>query len=450
MSEVRTRFAPSPTGFLHIGGLRTALYNYLFAKKNKGKFVLRIEDTDRERYVKGSEKQIINSLLWADLNYDEGPRINNQGQLEPGDNQFGPYIQSKRLELYANFAEDLIDKGLAYRCYCSKQRLEDLRKKQMAARLAPKYDRYCLNNKPSGKKYVIRFKIPEEGTTGWRDLVHDKVKFDNKILEDFVMMKQDGLPTYNFANVIDDHLMKISDVIRGEEFLSSTPKHLLLYRALGWPTPQFAHIPLILGKNKAKLSKRDGDVAVDDYFKKGYLPDALINFVALLGWNPGTDQEILDREALIYKFSLKQINKSNAIFDLDKLDWMNGCYIRQRNPEDLTREAVPFLIKAKFLKITQKNGYINPKNKEVIYFDDLKKIIRLEQGRMKKLSELPELIDFVFVDKLKYDPSLLIWKKMTKKELREGLTIISQYLNTFPEKNFTAEKLDNKIKELIK
>lgn len=456
MTEIRTRFAPSPTGFLHVGGLRTALYNYLFAKKNKGVFILRIEDTDRERYVKGSEKQIIESLTWAGIKFDEGPILDEEGKIEKSVGKYGPYIQSKRLDLYKNYALQLQGEGKAYQCFCSKERLEELRQEQVAAKQAPKYDEHCRNLTPNECKklamtnrFVIRFKIPKKGTTSWEDLIHGQIAIENEVLDDFVMIKEDGFPTYNFANVIDDHLMKISQVIRGEEFLSSTPKHILLYQAFDWTVPQFAHLPLLLSKERTKLSKRQGDVAVSDYIKKGYLAEALVNFVALLGWNPGKDIEILDRKSLISKFSLKDIHKSGAVFDLDKLNWMNGLYIRQCDLETLAKECIPFLVEAKLIEVKNKE-FIIIETGEKIDINYLKKVVKLEQERIKILSELPVLTRFFFVKLPKYDPKLVFWKKMDKKSMNEHLEKLIAELKTYAEKEFVKEKLETKLMNFIK
>lgn len=336
---IRTRFAPSPTGYLHVGGLRTALYNYLFARKNGGTFILRIEDTDQNRYVEGALESLLKTLEWVGLEYNEGP---HQGE-------FGPYIQSERTELYRKYAQELLDKGYAYLCFCTPERLEEMRQKQSAAKLAPMYDRTCLKLSPeeiekkkqAGLPYVIRQKIPRQETIMFEDLIRGRVKFEGKTIDDQVLMKSDHFPTYHLANVVDDHLMQISHVIRGEEWLPSTPKHLFLYQAFGWTPPQFAHLPLLLNKDKSKLSKRQGDVSVEDYIKKGYSKEAIINFIVLLGWHPGggEEQEIFSLEELIEKFSLDKIHKAGAIFDLEKLNWFNFQWNRRKFMEKLTEEA---------------------------------------------------------------------------------------------------------------
>jgi len=334
-SQVRVRFAPSPTGYLHVGGLRTALYNFLFARKNKGKFILRIEDTDRSRYVEGAVENLIEALKWAGLQYDEGPDIGGP---------FGPYMQSQRLELYKKYAEELISKGKAYYCFCSPERLEALRQQQQQMKLPQaKYDKHCLNlskseieaNLNQNIPRVIRLNVEANQKIEFDDVIREHVEFDSNNIDDQVLIKSDGFPTYHLANVVDDHLMQITHVIRGEEWLSSTPKHVLLYDAFGWERPVFAHLPLLLNPDKSKLSKRQGDVAVEDYRDKGYLKEALINFVALLGWNAGDDKEFYYLEELIEKFSLERVNKSGAVFDLQKLNWLNAEHLRKKDDSEI-------------------------------------------------------------------------------------------------------------------
>lgn len=329
MEEIRVRFAPSPTGYLHVGGLRTALYNYLFAKKNNGKFILRIEDTDRNRYVEGAVENLIAALKWAGLHYDEGPDVGGE---------YGPYMQSQRLNFYKKYADELISNNNAYYCFCTPERLQKLREEQEKQKLPQaKYDKHCLslskdeieNNLKNNLPYVIRLDVKPNQRIIFDDIIRDRVEFDSNNVDDQVLIKSDGYPTYHLANVVDDHLMKISHVIRGEEWLSSTPKHVLLYDAFGWERPKFAHLPLLLNPDKSKLSKRQGDVAVEDYRDKGYLKDALINFVALLGWNAGDDKEFYYMNELIEKFSLERVNKAGAVFDLQKLNWLNAEHLRK-------------------------------------------------------------------------------------------------------------------------
>ncbi|NOX37184.1 MAG: glutamate--tRNA ligase [Calditrichaeota bacterium] len=342
MTTVRVRFAPSPTGYLHVGGLRTALYNFLFARHHQGVLVLRIEDTDRSRYVPGAVENLIKTLKWTGITYDEGPDIGGP---------FGPYVQSQRIELYREHARKLVEMGRAYYCFCTPERLEKMRQEQIARKQPPKYDGTCRRLSPEdvaqklkeGIPHVIRLKMPLEGETSFEDIIRGTVTFQNALIDDQVLLKSDGYPTYHLANVVDDHYMKITHVIRGEEWLPSVPKHLQIYDAFGWEVPKMAHLPLLLNPDRSKLSKRQGDVAVEDYMAKGYLPEALVNFVALLGWNPGTEQEIFSMDELIAQFSLERVNKAGAVFDIQKLNWMNGVYIRKLPEDRLVEFLTPFL-----------------------------------------------------------------------------------------------------------
>ncbi len=331
----RVRFAPSPTGYLHVGGLRTALYNYLFARHNNGKFILRIEDTDRNRYVEGAIENLIKALKWAGLEYDEGPDI-------AGD--FGPYIQSKRLETYKKYSDKLILEGKAYYCFCSPERLTALKVEQEKQKLPQtKYDKHCLSlskseiekNLSENIPFIIRLNVVPNQKIIFNDVIREKVEFDSNNVDDQVLIKSDGYPTYHLANVVDDHLMKITHVIRGEEWLSSTPKHVLLYDAFGWERPIFAHLPLLLNPDRSKLSKRQGDVAVEDYRDKGFLKEALINFVALLGWNAGDDREFYYLNELVQAFSLERVNKAGAVFDVVKLNSLNAEHLRKKSNEEI-------------------------------------------------------------------------------------------------------------------
>ncbi len=332
---IRTRFPPSPTGYVHVGSLRTALYCYLFARKNNGAFILRIEDTDQERFVPGAVENLIDTLNWADISYDEGPYKQDPAAkdspiLQKGSH--GPYIQSERTAIYREHVQKLLDSGHAYRCFCTKERLEEMREHQSAQKLAPMYDRKCLDLPESeiqekitaGEKFIIRQKMPYE-VIKFKDLIRGNVQFDGKTIDDQVLMKSDGFPTYHLANVVDDHLMEITHVIRGEEWLPSTPKHIALYKAFSWQPPEFAHLPLLLNADRSKLSKRQGDVSVEDYIKKGYLKEAIINFVAFLGWNPGSgeENEIFSLAELEQVFSIEKVHKAGAIFNIEKLDWFN-------------------------------------------------------------------------------------------------------------------------------
>ena len=330
----RVRFAPSPTGYLHVGGLRTALYNYLYAKKTGGTFILRIEDTDRKRFVPGAVENLIAALEWCGLEYDEGP--GKEGA-------FGPYLQSERLDIYKKYALDLVDAGKAYYCFCTSERLAELRKEQDAKGLQPGYDKHCAaltkaeveEKLNSGAPYVIRLNVPKGEKVVFKDSIRGDVEFGSDTIDDQVLLKGDGFPTYHLANVVDDHLMKITHVIRGEEWLPSTPKHVLLYNFLGWDIPQFAHLPLLLNPDRSKLSKRQGDVAVEDYRGKGYLKEALVNFVALLGWTAGDDKEFYYLNELVDAFALERVNKSGAVFDLQKLNWLNAEHLRKKSSVEI-------------------------------------------------------------------------------------------------------------------
>ncbi|MBI2552614.1 glutamate--tRNA ligase [Candidatus Uhrbacteria bacterium] len=475
---VRVRFAPSPTGFLHIGGLRTALYNYLFARKHRGAFVLRIEDTDRARAVEGGVESIIRTLEWCGLDYDEGvfaptppshPLLispSGRGRDSSGrggkivsppfeggvrggllleeHGDYGPYVQSARLDTYKKYAQKLVEQRSAYVCTCSPERLEQMRQEQMARKEAPRYDGHCRTAVVSSQssvhsRYVIRLKVPEQGSTKFKDIIRGEVEFENALIDDQVLLKSDGFPTYHLANAVDDHLMKITHVIRGEEWLPSTPKHVLLYKAFGWKAPQFAHLPLLLNSDHSKLSKRQGDVAVEDYIKKGYLPEALLNFVALLGWNPRADKELYTLDELVAEFDLKKVNKSGAVVNFEKLDWMNGEYIRARNADELVQLCIPYLMGAGLLgeiqnyksQITRKFQIQNSKLGEVVDFSWLRQIAALEQERLVKLSDIVEATEYFFVDQPEYDPMILVWKKMDKKDVANNLKGLREFLTQY-------------------
>ncbi len=343
-THVRVRFAPSPTGFLHVGGLRTALYNYLFARHHGGKFILRIEDTDQSRRVEGAVENLISTLEWSGVHYDEGPGVG--GPL-------GPYVQSERLDIYRQHANELVRQDKAYHCFCSPERLEEVRQRQAAAKERASYDRHCRalsrevvgERLRNGEKNIIRLKVPLEGAVTFQDLIRGEVSIANEILDDQVLLKSDGFPTYHLAVVVDDHLMQISHVIRGEEWLPSTPKHVLLYQYFGWDLPVFAHLPLLLNPDKSKLSKRQGDVAVEDYRAKGYLWEALINFIAFLGWNPGDEREIFSLEELAREFSLERVGKAGAVFNVEKLNWLNFQHLKKKTDEELLSMLRDHLVK---------------------------------------------------------------------------------------------------------
>lgn len=441
---VRTRFAPSPTGFVHIGSLRTALFAYLFAKHHSGDIILRVEDTDRTRLVEGAVDNLLKVMHTVGIHFDEGFYLDETGHVKER-GEHGPYLQSERLTLYQKHALELIEKGHAYYCFCSEQRLEDLRKEQTALKKPPMYDGHCRNLSQEevqsqmqtchaeGRNPVVRAALPKEGQTVIQDEIYGEISYENKVLDDQVILKSDGFPTYHLAVVVDDHYMGITHVIRGEEWIPSTPKHLLLYQFFGWQTPKHAHLPLILNPDKSKLSKRQGDVAVEDFLKNGYLPEALINFVVFLGWNPKTSQELFTMEELIKEFSLEKINKAAPVFDVTKLDWINSQYIRRMPVGELAQKLKPFW---------QAVGTDTSK-----YSDDyLTAIAKLEQERLKKLSEIGESTKYFF-ERLDYAGETLIWKKadaaVTKKVLQDLHTLLEA------QTDLSQEQLDSQIKNYI-
>ena len=389
---VRTRFAPSPTGFMHLGGLRTALYTYLFTKKQGGTFILRIEDTDLERFVPGATEIIYDTLRDCGVLWDEGPDVG-------GD--FGPYIQSQRKELYLPYAKRLVEQGDAYYCFCTKEEIEERRAQAQARGETFKYDKHCLHlskeevqrRLDAGQPYVIRQNVPLTGNSDFDDLVFGHIQAPNETLDDMVLIKQDGMPTYNFANVVDDHLMGITHVIRGMEYLSSTPKYNLLYKAFGWEIPQYIHLTTVMKDQHQKLSKRNGDAYYSDFIEKGYLKEALVNYIVLLGWNPGDDREFFTLEELKQAFDVSGLSKSPAIFDVNKLRWFNAEYIRRMSPEAFNRAAQPWYEKAGVAAMNQ---------------DILQRIL---QPRVELFSELPAMVDFLTAMP-EFDNSLYAHKKM--------------------------------------
>lgn len=399
MKEVRTRFAPSPTGYMHIGNLRTALYGYLYAKKEGGKFILRLEDTDSKRYVAGAVQIIYDTLKDAGIRYDEGPDIG-------GD--YGPYIQSERAAIYKEYAEKLVELGGAYYCFCDKERIDSLKDENGVGR----YDKHCLHlskeeiaeKLAAGVPYVIRQNVPEEGSGSYEDLVYGTVTVDFKDIEDGVLLKSDGMPTYNFANVVDDHLMGITHVIRGSEYLSSTPKYNLMYDAFGWERPTYIHLPPIMKNAHEKLSKRNGDASYQDLVDKGYIKEAIINYIALLGWSPKSNQEKMSLKELEENFSLSGINKSPSIFDEPKLRWLSGEYIRAMSAEEFKAVALPFLQKSK--------AYGR-------YDED--KLLKMLQSRVDVLEDIPSKVDFL-EEYGEIDPALYFNKKMkSDAEIAKGV-----------------------------
>ncbi len=394
MKEVRLRFAPSPTGFIHIGSIRTALYNYLFAKRNNGKFILRIEDTDQTRFVEGAIENLIESLHWAGVEYDEGVFVEEGKVVQKGDH--GPYIQSERLDIYKKYVDELIEKGHAYYCFCSKERLEEVREEQKIKGLVPKYDGFCRNVSleeareriAKGEEYVVRLKLPQNYDVKFHDLVRGDIVINTDDIDDQVLLKSDGYPTYHMAVVVDDHLMEITHIVRGEEWLPSTPKHIYLYEVFGWEKPVYVHLPTVLNKDRKKLSKRQGDVSVEDFRDKGYLPEGLINYLALVGWSPEDNQEILSMDELIEKFSFERVSKTGGIFDKDKLDWVNGHYIRSSSIERITDMAIPYLKEA---------GLINDEFVEKKY-EWLTLLVKTVQESLDTVAEIVGKVEFIFKD----------------------------------------------------
>ncbi len=430
---------------MHVGNFRTAMYAYFFAQKNNGDFILRIEDTDQKRYVRDALEKLIDILKWSGFDYSEGVYVEKGKITQKG--QYGPYIQSERLDIYIKYAGELIKNKKAYYCFCAPERLEKMRSRQIAEKKAPMYDGYCLKlsekeikqKLESGEKYVVRQKISADGFTEFNDMVRGMLKFENKLLDDQILIKSDGYPTYNFANVVDDYLMEISHVIRGEEFLSSTPKFIQLYDNFGWKKPQFAHLPLILNPDRTKLSKRQGDVSVEDYVDKGYLKEAIINFIAFLGWNPGkgSEKEIFSIEELIKEFDLKNVNKAGAVFDLKKLDWMNAQYIKKLSIGRLYELSKNFFERKEFYQSASEE------KKSENY---LKKVLEIERERLTKLSEAGESNKFFFKD-IQYDKNLLRWKNMTDEEIKNNLKKAVNILESISEENWNRKNLEKTLLE---
>ena len=457
--EVRTRFAPAPTGFLHIGGARTALFNYLFAKKYEGVFILRIEDTDIARSDPRFEKDILENLKWLSIEWDEGPDVGGS---------FGPYRQSERLEIYGKYLEKLLEEGKAYYCFCSEEELEAQKQYQMSIGQPPVYSGKCRALGPEtvekylvqGRAAVIRFKVSLKKLE-FEDMIRGKIEFDTSLIGDFVIAKNINAPLYNFACVVDDFEMEISHVLRGEEHISNTPKQILLQEALELKSPKYAHFPLILGPDRSKLSKRHGAVSISEYRREGYLPEALVNFMVFLGWNPGGDREIYSLPSLIKEFSLERVQKGGAVFNIKRLDFLNGFYIRQRSVEKLTDLCILYLIEAGLiervgeeagdpeetekLKIfkEEKPEFRIKETGEGISFENLEKIVSIYKERLKKISEISELTDFFFKAKLEYDKSLLRWGEMTEKEIRYSLDKSEKILSKINPGDWNRKNLEN-------
>lgn len=432
MKKVRTRFAPSPTGYMHIGNLRTALFTYLIAKQNDGDFILRIEDTDQERYVEGAVDVIYKTLKDVGLNWDEGPDIGGP---------VGPYIQSQRMGMFKKYAVELVEKGEAYYCFCDKERLDEVKAIQEASGIMPMYDRHCRNlsaeevqaKLDAGTPYVIRQKVPLEGEVTFHDALYGDITVDCSTLDDQILIKTDGMPTYNFANVVDDHLMGITHVVRGNEYLASAPKYNLLYKAFGWEVPEYIHVEHIMKDKQHKLSKRDGDASYEDLMKKGYLKEAVINYIALLGWAPKGENEIFSLDELVKEFDIHGLSKSPAIFDPMKLKAINGKYIKALTPEKFAEYAIPYI-------------------KESVKRDDvdLNEIAELLQARTELFTEIPESVDFI--DTLPdYDIALYTHKKMktNAENSLESLKAVLPVLEAIDEKDWTIDNIHEKLFELI-
>lgn len=462
MPKVRVRIAPSPTGLFHLGSLRTALTNYLFARKERGVFIVRVEDTDQSRLVPEAIPDMLESLKWCGIGIDEGAtsisnyqiptppptgragnKISNpksqkdlyekiKKQVVQRGN-FGPYIQSERLEIYNRYADELLRKKLTYPCFCSAKRLDEMRKNLIAKGQPPKYDRRCLTLTPEEAKsrmakepYVLRLKIPTTGKTTFSDLVRGKIVMENSLLDDPILIKSDGFPTYHFAVVVDDHLMRISHIFRGEEWIPSTPKHILIYKAFDWTIPAIGHLTNILNMKGGKLSKRDGDVSVSDFRKKGYLPEAVLNFVALLGWNPKTTQEFFSLSQMVKEFDVKKLNKAAPRYDQKRLEWFSAYYIRQKSVAELSKICAPYLKK-------------NIKDKNLV-----KKIVTVQQPRMRTLIEVNQDIDFIF-QLPNYPKQLLRWKFMGDREVIESLRRALFIINKIPASKFTLTRMEKPL-----
>ncbi len=428
--KIRTRFAPSPTGKMHVGNLRTALYEFLIAKHEGGDFILRIEDTDQERFVEGAIEIINRTLAKTGLTYDEGP---------DKDKGYGPYVQSERMAsgIYLQYAKELVEKGEAYYCFCDKERLESLRQ-EIAGKEIVVYDKHCLHlskeeiesNLAAGKPYVIRQNVPREGTTTFVDEIYGEITVDNSELDDMILIKSDGYPTYNFANVIDDHLMEITHVVRGNEYISSTPKYQRLYDAFGWESPKYIHLSLITDENHKKLSKRSGHASFEDLLEQGFIAEAVVNYIALLGWSPEDNQEIFSLDELIKVFDYHHISKSPAVFDIVKLKWMNGEYMKAMDSEKFYEMAMPYI-------------------KEVITKPlDLKKILDMVKTRIEIFPDIKEMVDF-FEELPEYDPVMYTHKKM-KTNAENSLEVLQELLPILEEQeDYSVEALHDRVMEYI-
>lgn len=434
--KARTRIAPSPTGYMHIGTLRTALFNYYLAKQTGGEFIIRIEDTDRSRLVEGAVEDLLKVFKKLGLEHDEGPFLDENGVIDEK-GEYGPYIQSQRLDIYHQYLEKLQKDGHVYKCFCTKERLDEMRTAQKATKQTTKYDRKCcqLSDDEIQQKieehepFVVRLKVPD-GETIFEDVIRGKIKISNNEVDDQVLLKSDGFPTYHLAVVVDDHLMKITHVIRGEEWLPSTPKQVILCKMLGFNLPKFAHTPNLLNPDKTKLSKRQGEVAVEDYLKRGYLPETLLNFVGTLGFNPSGEEEIYSLDELVKNFKLEKVNKAGAVLNIEKLDWMNNQYLRKMDKEPL-REAVRGFVQAN------------------VDDENVMRAIMIERERVDRLDQLQERLTSYLTDPA-YDSSVLIWKKADKEDAVKQLSNIKDLLGRVGEDKFEKiESIESEVKSYI-
>ncbi|MBN1979767.1 MAG: glutamate--tRNA ligase [Anaerolineae bacterium] len=446
---VRVRFAPSPTGKLHVGSVRTVLFGWLFARKMEGQFILRIEDTDQARYQPEAIPSIVDGLRWLGLDWDEGPSLEELERFGVPDAEkyavggpYGPYVQSERLDQYRQVAAELIERGLAYRCNCSLERLERVREEQRARKLPVGYDRHCRDLPPGAvpadEPHVVRLKVPLAGQTVVRDAIRGDIVFDNATQDDQVLLKSDGFPTYHLAVVVDDHTMQITHVTRGDEWIPSSPKRVLIFDALGWEPPLYCHLPLVNGTDGHKLSKRHGSTSVDQFRAQGYLPEALLNFLAFLGWAPGEgdEQEIFGREELIQRFDLFRVNTAPAVFAYDKLDWMNGVYIRSLSEQELLERLLPFW-QAAGLVDDPCPGEMRAR---------LRILVPLVQERLKRLTEVVELTKPLFEDIEMPPVENLVGKKMTPQQSLEALRRARGLLASVDP--FEAEVMEQPLRDL--
>lgn len=442
--SVRVRFAPSPTGYLHVGGLRTALYNYMFAKHLGGTCVLRIEDTDRTRLVENAQENLVQSLRWAGIEFDESPEHGGE---------YGPYVQSERFDLYKKYADYLLENDKAYYAFDTPEELAEMRERLQKEKKDPRYDRDNMRNQytlgddetkkilESDAMRVVRLKVPHDVDIRFKDLIRKDIKVKGREVDDQILLKSDGFPTYHLANVVDDHLMGITHVIRGEEWLPSTPKHVLLYDAFGWDRPEFAHLPLLLNKKKAKLSKRHGDVAVEDFRAKGYIKDAFVNFIALLGWNPSADQEIFSIDELIDKFDITKVNKGGAVFDTQKLEWMNAQYLRKQPTEALAKDLIKILDEKGISDISEEYA---------------ERCVKMFIERVNFLHEIPVNADYMFGDIKEYEEKYINkhWKEDTAELVKPLLDIFKNdaeftHDSTYKATQEYVESKEMKLKVII-